>query len=374
MPEHRPAWVEVHLGALLHNLSHLRQHTSGTSVMAVVKANAYGHGLLEVGRFYERSGVEWLAVALMEEGVALRRAGIQIPILVLGGIAPWQIRWGLEHQLDLTVGSIEVLQAVEAAAGALGKTAAVHLKLDTGMERVGIRAEESGPLIEAALRSASVEARGVYSHLACADDPEHPMTSWQIERFLQACQQWEHLGEPLPMRHLANSGGVLHFPESHLDCVRAGIMLYGILPDPQSRSPFPLQPALSLKAEVSFSKKIPSGASVSYGASWVAPEATHLATVPLGYGDGYRRGFSNQATILFREQAVPVRGRVCMDQFMIDTGSEKALLGETVTLIGAMGAERIRVEDLAQMSGTIPYEILTGLNERLPRIYLQDAL
>jgi alanine racemase len=245
MPEHRPAWVEVHLGALSHNLSHLRQHTSGTSVMAVVKANAYGHGLLEVGRFYERSGVEWLAVALMEEGVALRRAGIQIPILVLGGIAPWQIRWGLEHQLDLTVGSIEVLQAVEAAAGALGKTAAVHLKLDTGMERVGIRAEESGPLIEAALRSASVEARGVYSHLACADDPEHPMTSWQIERFLQACQQWEHLGEPLPMRHLANSGGVLHFPESHLDCVRAGIMLYGILPDPQSRSPFPLQPALS---------------------------------------------------------------------------------------------------------------------------------
>lgn len=365
----RPAVIETNLERLTENYHLIRAHADNRPVMAVVKANAYGHGLVRVAQHYESLGVEWLAVALLEEGVTLRKAGVRCPMLVFGGHHPKQIPEFLRWDLNLTVGSLGFFQSVEVVAQQQGTSANIHLKLDSGMGRIGTRTEGAAALITAAVRSKVVMLRGIYSHLACTDDPEHPFTALQIERFLDALRIFDDLGEPPPLRHLANSGGVLHFPESHLDCIRPGILLYGVYPDSASRRTLPVRPALSLRAEVAFVKQIPVGESVSYGATWTASQPTNLATLPIGYGDGYRRELSNQASVLIHGQRCPLRGRVCMDQFMVDLGEQSISLGESATLIGEQGVEVITVEDLAALCGTIPYEILTGFNERLPRIY-----
>ncbi len=364
----RPAAAFIDMAALASNLRAIRQHVRAPQVMAVVKANAYGHGLVEVARWYEHLGVEWLAVALVEEGMALRTAGITTPILVLGGHQPHQLPHFYTHHLDFSLGNLQMLEAVEALAQKHQTRLPVQLKIDTGMERTGVRAAEARPLLEAVARSRWVDVRGLYSHFACSDDPEHPMNRLQLEAFEAVSRVWEQLGQPLPMRHMANSGGVLHFPDAHFDCVRPGLLLYGVYPDPLSHRTVPVQPALSLKAQVSFSKTVPPGATVSYGASWQATEPTPVATLPVGYGDGYRRHLSNGGPVLFREERVPILGRVCMDQLMIAT-PEEAKVGEWVTLIGQEGAQEVTAEELASRTGTIAYEILTGLTERIPRVH-----
>ena len=365
----RPAVIKTDLGRLAENYRLIREHAGDRPVMAVVKANAYGHGLVRVAQHYEALGAEWLAVALLEEGIALRKAEVRCPILVFGGYNPKQIPEFLRWELNLTVGSLGFLQSVESVAHQQGTSANIHLKLDSGMGRIGTRTEEAAALIKAAVRSKVVMLRGIYSHLACADDPKHPLTPLQIQRFLEALRIFDDLGESPPMRHLANSGGVLHFPESHLDCIRPGILLYGVYPDPASQRMLPVRPALSLRAEISFVKQIPAGESVSYGATWTASQPTTLATIPVGYGDGYRRHLSNQASVLIQGHRFPIRGRVCMDQFLVDLGGQSVLLGESATLIGEQDSEIITAEELAELCETIPYEILTGLNKRLPRVY-----
>lgn len=365
----RPAFVEVDLQRLTENYHLIRKHAGHRPVMVVVKANAYGHGLVRVAQHYESLGTEWLAVALVEEGTALRKAGVRCPVLVLGGHNPQQLPEFLRWNLDFTIGSLELLERVQSVARQHGAFANVHLKLDSGMGRIGTRTEAAEPLIRAAVQSPEIQLRGVCSHLACADDPEHALTPLQIQRFTEALRFFDDLGAPIPMRHLANSGGVLHFPESHFDCIRPGVLLYGVYPDPASRCILPVRPALSLQAEVAFVKQVPADASVSYGATWTAPQPTSLATLPVGYGDGYRRDLSNRGSVLIRGKRHPIRGRVCMDQFMVELGEESVALGELATLIGEQGTETITVEELAEQCGTIPYEILTGLNERLPRIY-----
>ena len=365
----RPVVASSDMAALAANLNAIRQHVRAPQVMAVVKANAYGHGLVEVARWYEQLGVEWLAVALVEEGITLRNAGIKTPILVLGGHQLHQLPLFCDHHLDFSIGDHALLEAVEALAQARRTRLPVQLKIDTGMERTGARARDAQSLLEAVGRSRWVEVRGLYSHFACSDDPDHPMNQQQLEAFQEVLYRWEQLGQPLPMRHLANSGGVLHFPEAHLDCVRPGLLLYGVYPDPLSHRTVPVQPALSLKAQVSFSKQVPVGATVSYGASWQATAPTTVATLPVGYGDGYRRHLSNGGPVLFRGQRVPIIGRVCMDQLMVDTGTHLAERGEWATLIGQEGSQEVTAEELAQQTGTIAYEILTGLTERIPRIH-----
>src|SRR5688572_26028106 len=227
----RPTRIRVDLDALTHNLRALRAH-AGVPVMAIVKANAYGHGLVPVGLHLQAQGVERLGVAFLEEGVALRRAGVVVPILVLGGIFGPQAAALIAHDLEITVSSLDKLRQVEAAAAAAGRRAVVHLKIDTGMERIGVHSYNAGPFVEAAVASRWCDVRGVYSHLASADDPSSPATARQLERFLDACAHFERVGAPMPIRHLANSGGVLHFPDTALDMVRPGIALYGVLPDP----------------------------------------------------------------------------------------------------------------------------------------------
>ena len=365
----RPTRIRVDLDALTHNLRALRAH-AGVPVMAIVKANAYGHGLVPVGLHLQAQGVEQLGVAFLEEGVALRRAGVTVPILVMGGIFGPQAAALIAHDLEITVSSLDKLRQVEAAAEAMGRRAAIHLKVDTGMERIGVHSYHAGPFIEAALASKCCDIRGIYSHLACADDPGNPATARQLERFLDACAHFDRAGAPMPRRHLANSGGVLHFPDTCLDLVRPGIALYGVLPDPASRPTVDLRPALSLVSQVVYFKVVPAGQPVSYGGTW-APEAdTRVVTVPIGYGDGWPRSLSSRGQVIVRGVRRPMVGRVCMDQFMVDLGPDGTAYNEDeVVLIGTQGGEQLRCEDVAATAGTIPYEILVGLNTRIPREY-----
>ncbi|WP_146909368.1 alanine racemase [Arenimonas daejeonensis] len=282
----RPTRIVVDLDTLTHNLRTLQAH-AGVPVMAIVKANAYGHGLVPVGLHLQAQGVEQLGVAFLEEGIALRQAGVRVPILVMGGIFGPQAAQLIAEDLEITVSSIDKLRQVEAAAEALGRQATIHLKIDTGMERIGVHSYHAGPFIEAAVASRWCRVKGVYSHLACGDDPDSPMTAQQLERFLQACAHFERIGAPMPVRHLANSGGLLHFPETHLDMVRPGIALYGVLPDPASKPTVDLRPAMSLVSQVVYFKVVPAGHPVSYGATWAPGTDTRVVTIPIGYGDGF---------------------------------------------------------------------------------------
>lgn len=366
----RPSRIVVDLAAIAGNLRAIRARVQ-RPVMAIVKANAYGHGLVAVARQLQAHGVERLGVAFVEEGIALRRAGITVPILVLGGIYAPQVGEYLRHDLEITVSSLDKLRQVEAAAQALARRARIHLKIDTGMERIGVHSYSCAPFIEAALASRWCEIVGIYSHLACADDPDSGMTALQLERFAEACAHFPRLGVPMPLRHLANSGGVLHFPQTWLDLVRPGLILYGVSPDPAARMDPALRPALALHSRVVYFKVVRAGRSVSYGATWTAPADTRVITVPLGYGDGYPRALSNRGQVLVRGERRPIVGRICMDQFMVDLGPDGTAYNEDeVVLIGRQGGAAITVEELAAQAGTIPYELLTGLNERIPRRYL----
>jgi alanine racemase len=364
----RPTRIRVDLGALTHNLQALHRHT-GVPVMGIVKANAYGHGLVPVALHLEAQGIAQLGVAFVEEGLALRRAGVRAPILVLGGIHAPQVTQFLIHDLEVTVSSIDKLRQVEQAAESIGRKAVIHLKIDTGMERIGVHSESAAAFIEAAVGSRWCTVKGVYSHLACSDDPSSAMTAVQLQRFLAACSHFERIGAPMPLRHLANSGGVLHFPDTWLDMVRPGIALYGVMPDPVSRATVALKPALSLVSSVVYFKVVKAGRTVSYGATWTAQADTRVITLPIGYGDGYPRALSSRGQVLVRGQRHPIIG-----QFMVDIGPDgTAYNGDEVVLIGRQGDAAIDCEAVAQAAGTIPYEILTGLNQRIPREYLVVA-
>ena len=364
----RPTRILVDLDAITHNLGAIRKRV-GVPVMGIVKAEAYGHGLVPVARHLQAQGVDQLGVAFLEEGIALREAGITLPILVLGGIFGPQAADLIAHDLEVTVSSLDKLRQVEAAAGSLGRKATVHLKVDTGMERIGVHSYSCAALIEAAVASQWCTIKGIYSHLACSDDPSSPMTALQVERFAEACAHFERLGAPMPLRHLANSGGVLHFPETWLDMVRPGIVLYGVLPDPASQRSMDLRPALSLVSQVVYFKVVRAGNPVSYGATWAPAADTRVVTVPIGYGDGWPRALSSRGQVLVRGHRYPGVGRICMDQFMVDIGCDSAWNEDEVVLVGTSGAEKITVEDVALAAGTIGYEILTGLNGRIPRAY-----
>ncbi|MFC5578128.1 alanine racemase [Lysobacter niabensis] len=364
----RPTRIRVHLDHLAFNLQRIRAHV-GVPVMAIVKANAYGHGLVPASLHLQEQGVEQLGVAFVEEGIALRQAGVTVPILVLGGIFGPQVAQFILHDLEITVSSLDKLRQVEAAAQALGRKAVIHLKIDTGMERIGTHSYSSRPFIEAAVASQWCVLKGIYSHLACADDPRSPMTARQLDRFLEACVHIERIGAPMPLRHLANSGGVLHFPETWLDMVRPGILLYGVQPDPASLRNIEVRPVMSLASQVVYFKVVKAGNPVSYGATWAPERDTRIVTIPIGYGDGYPRALSSRGEVLIRGKRYPLVGRVCMDQFMVDIGQDSAWNEDEVVLIGTQGDNAITAEQLAQLAGMIPYEVLVGLNERIPREY-----
>lgn len=370
----RPTRAYVDPAALRANLRAVRERVGpGPKIMAVVKANAYGHGMLRAAREFIAAGAEALAVAFVEEGIALREAGLELPILVLGGVAEAQLPLFLEHDIELCAASADKLEQIEAAAAAAGKIARVHLKIDTGMGRIGAQWDAAEPLLEAAARAKHTELAGVFSHFATADaavdDAEgRAYTRLQFERFLECTAFFERRSLPTPPRHIANSGGILQHPDTALDMVRPGIMLYGVYPSPGVERSAPLSPALSLCSQVVFSKLQRAGRSLSYGRSWTAPVDSRVVTVPIGYGDGYARNLSGKAEVLVGGRRCPIVGRVTMDAVMVKLEAA-AEDGALVTLIGRQGEAEISADELAEKLGTIPYEVFTQLNPRVPRVY-----
>jgi len=340
--------------------------------MPILKANAYGHGLEAVAQRLEREGAACFGVAYVEEGMALRRAGVRTPVLVLGGILGRQIPLFLDHDLSLTASSVDKLRAIEEAAQAFGKRAKVHLKVDTGMERIGVHWYSAASMLEESLRCPHVDIEGIYSHLACSDglDPEPTRLQW--ERFQEVLRFYERRSLPYPTRHLANSGAILQAPETWLDLVRPGILLYGVHPSAEVPRFAGVSPAMRWCSHVVYFKVVKAGHPVSYGWTWETDHDTRVITVPVGYGDGYFRAMSGKAQVLVRDRRVPVVGRICMDQLMVDIGRGEAFNGDEVVLLGQQGDARITVEELAEWAGTIPYEILTNVHARVPRVYSNE--
>lgn len=365
----RPTHVEVDLGVLGENLRLIRQAADSARVMAVVKANAYGHGLVEVAQHMEKCRADSLGVALLEEGLALRKAGINLPVLVFGGIPAAQMPAMLRNALEMTAPSVEKLQQMDAAAATTGIRARVHLKVDTGMGRIGVHYFSAPKLLEASLACRHVDVVGIYSHFANADAADLTHARLQLERFHEVLSFYEKRGLPAPTRHIANSAGFLQLPESRLDMVRPGILLYGARPSEECAFPLPVRPALTWRSRVVYFKVQPAGHPISYGSTWVSQHPVRIATVPCGYGDGWPRALSNKARVLIRGQSHPIVGKVCMDQCMASLEWGTAYNGDEVILIGQQDRQRIHVEEVAAHAGTIPYEILTGINSRVPRVY-----
>lgn len=364
----RPTFVEVDLACIASNLDAIRAHVGRAKVMAIVKANAYGHGIIEVARHLQTKA-DMLGVAFLEEAVLLREHGIMAPILVFGGIATNQIPLFLKLGLSCTAPSVDKLMLINEAARTLNTRAKVHLKIDTGMERIGVHYYSADKLLEASLRCEHCEIEGIYSHFANADALDLTHARLQLERFMDVLSFYSKRSLPMPMRHLANSAGILALPESHLDLVRPGILLYGVYPSRETPRTVHVQPALAWRSHVAYFKVVQPGHPVSYGSTWQSDAPTRLVTVPVGYGDGYSRALSNKASVLIRGQRYPVVGRVCMDQTMVNLGSGTAYNGDAVTLLGVDGEERIGAQDLGDWAGTIPYEVLTSINTRVPRVY-----
>ncbi len=365
----RATWAEVNLKRLEDNLSAIRLKVSPAKVMLIVKANAYGHGLAEVSKALAVKA-DSIGVAVLEEGILLRELGISAPIIVLGGIWSEQIHLYLQHDLTLTASSVERLRQIDETAGGMKVKAKVHLKIDTGMERIGIHFYSAQSLQEAALQCANVEVEGIFSHLANADSGDLTHTRLQLERFNEVLRFYERRSLPMPMRHIANSAAVLRLPESYLDMVRPGILLYGVYPSPAAPHTVDVKPALAWKSRVVYFKVVKPGHPVSYGSTWQSDHNVRVVTVPAGYGDGYFRSMSNRAQVIIRGKKYPQVGVICMDQMMVNIEGDCSYNGDEAILLGESGGERITVENLAEWAGTIPYEILTNINTRVPRIYV----
>jgi len=367
----RATWAEVNLTRLRQNLDAIRAHVNPAKVMIVVKANAYGHGLAEVAKFLAPHA-DYIGVAVLEEGIFLRELGVRAPILVLGGIWGEQVPQYLEHNLTFTASSVERLEQINEAAGAMRRRAKVHLKIDTGMERIGVHYYNADTLQDAALKCGNVEVEGIFSHFANADSPDLTHARLQLERFQEVLRFYERHSLPTPVRHMANSAAILQLPESHFDMVRPGLMLYGVLPAPELADRAQVRPALEWKSRVVYFKVVRAGHPVSYGSTWQSDHPVRVVTVPVGYGDGYFRSMSNKAQALIGGRKYPQVGRICMDQMMVNIEADSAYNGDEVVLMGEAGGVSITAADLAEWAGTIPYEILTNINTRVPRVYLTE--
>jgi alanine racemase len=367
----RPTQVYVDLEKISNNLVRIQNHVGNTEVMPIIKANAYGHGLVEVAKHIIKQGANRLGVAFLEEALLLRESGITNPILVLGGVLGNQVPIFIQNDLTLTASSVEKLEHIDHIAGQMGKQAKVHIKIDTGMERIGVHYYSATPLLDASLKSQHTTIEGIFSHFANADSEDLTSAKLQLERFEEVLRFYEDRSLPTPIRHMANSGAILQMPESYLDLVRPGIVMYGVYPSLEVEKTIQVEPALSWRSRVVYFKVVKPGHPVSYGSTWESNRLVRVVTVPVGYGDGYFRSMSGKAEVIIRGKRYPTIGRICMDQVMVNIEWETAYNNDEVILIGCQeGGECITCEDLAEWAGTIPYEILTNINTRVPRIYL----
>jgi alanine racemase len=368
---HRPCWVEIDTAALRRNFQTIRNITGPSSkILAVVKANAYGHGIIEISRIMAEEGAQYLGVTSIEEGMALRRASINLPILVLGSLYPFDsFPLLFEYRLTPTIASIEGAKALSDLAIRLNKNIAVHLKFDSGFGRIGVSTAGAAAFLEKIRTLPGLIIEGLYTHFSDSDGPSE-YTFSQISRFKTVLQAAQSMGLSIPLVHMANSAAILRFPEALGTMARPGISLYGaIAPSISGSSSF--RAVLCWKTRIIFIKSVPEGASISYNCTWTAKRPTRVATLAVGYADGFPRSLSNKGWVLIHGRRVPVIGRVTMDMTMVDvTDVKDCHVGDDVTLIGTQESGEISANEVAEWTGTIPYEILCGIAPRVYRIYL----
>ena len=372
--KNRPTRAEISFGRLRNNLSIVKSFLKkDVKILAMVKANAYGHGIYEISNELLKQGVEYLGVAFLEEAIFLRRSGITSPILVLGAINTDQIDDFILNDIEITSSSLDKSRAIAASAEKLGKQASVHLKVDTGMERIGVHWYNAERFIEESFAMKSLSINGVCSHFAKAESDQE-FTQTQIQRFDSILALMDKKRVLPKLIHTANSAAIMNHPNSHYTMVRPGIMLYGYNPNGYqpdvSFSGKKLLPVMTLKTKVGFFKVVPKATGLSYNHTFVTKNQTRIVTLPIGYGDGYSRLLSNKGEVIIRGKSLPVVGTICMDQCMVDIGMEgTAFNGDDVLLFGEMDGKKISLESLCEKIGTITYEFLCGITQRVPRIY-----
>ena len=369
------ACAEISLDALEYNVKRIREVIGDdTALMCVIKANAYGHGAVPLARHLAKVGADSFAVATVDEGIELRRAGITQPILILGMSTKERYEDLILHHITPTVYTYEIAKDISRTAAKLNMTADIHLKIDTGMSRIGFRADERTvqEIIMISQMFTNLNIRGIFTHFACADGNDAEMTRRQAEEFQWVIDSLEARGLHIPVRHCANSAAIIRYPHLKMDMVRAGIILYGLRPsDEPDLMEFPLKPVMRLKSHIIMLKNVPEGTAVGYGASFVCKRPTRIATVSIGYADGFPRAQSNKGRVLIGAESFPVIGRVYMDQMMVDvTDAQGSVrLGDEVILVGSQGQENITVEEASSYGDSFNYEFVCNINRRVPRVY-----
>ena len=366
--DYRPTWAEVNLNNLEHNYREVKSLLpQEVKVLVTVKADAYGHGLIAVSKRLSACGVDYLGVASIDEGIKLRKSGIKTPILLLGLIFKKDIRSLFTYQLTPTICDKEMAYALNACACALKKPIRLHIKVDTGMGRIGVLHNDAFKLVKDIHKLKNIIIEGIFTHFAFAD-LNRKFTLFQINLFKKLVSDLKKSNIVIPLVHVANSIGLIDYKDSHFTMVRPGLVIYGLYP--KENLNINLKPVLALKTRVVYIKQVSSGYSISYGRTYITKRPTRIITLPIGYGDGYPRNLSNLAPVLIAGRRFRISGRICMVQIMVDVGNLHPKTGDEVVLIGRQDKQKITAEELADLSGTISYEIVCGLGSRIPRIYI----
>ena len=378
MKTYSRVYARIDLDAIASNLDKMKANLDEfTQIIAVIKADGYGHGAVPVAQMLEKVDYIWgFAVATLDEAIVLKSEGIQKPVLVLGCVFPDQYMEMLKHEIRMNVYTEEMAEAISLMASREGMTAYMHIKLDTGMGRLGFDVNESSvDVITKISCMKNVCIEGIFTHFAKADEVDKTFTQKQLSDFCWMTKQLKEKGIEIQFEHCANSAAIIDVPESNFDLVRAGISVYGLYPSEDvKKENVRLKPALDLKSHVAFVKEIKTGTPISYGGTFVAEKDMRIATIPVGYADGYPRMLSNVGQVLIRGKRAPIVGRICMDQFMVDvTHIDGVSFGDSVTLIGKDGNEHISVEELGALSGRFNYEFICDLGKRIPRVYVRDG-
>jgi len=367
---YRPTWVEVDLKAVRSNYRVLKSGLSpGTKMMVAVKANAYGHGIVEVSKTLIDCGVDYLGVASIDEAITLRAHGISTPVLNLGAFLKNDVEALIKNDITSTIVDWQAAMSLDSCARKLKKKAKIHIKIDTGMGRLGVWHDEADEFVLKACCLKGLSLEGIYTHFPSADSDES-FTRSQIAAFCSLVKKLTIKGVDIPLKHSANSAAVLGFKDAHFNLVRPGLSIYGLHPNDELLGKINLSPVLSFKTRVVYLKSAVRGRSISYGRTYFTKKDTKIATLPVGYGDGYNRLLSNKARILLNGNFYPVVGRICMDQTMVDVGGTGVKVGDEVVLVGSQKGKRIFVEDIARICRTIPYEVVCWISPRVPRVYL----
>jgi alanine racemase len=372
------SWAEIDLDAIAHNVCEIKALLkNNVEMMGVVKADAYGHGVLEVVRSLLDNGITQLAVSMLDEAIQIRKLGFDVPILILSYTDPARAEEIIQHDVIQTVYSCELVQALSAAAERLGRSVRIHIKVDTGMTRIGfIPGLKTVEEIVGISRLPGVIIEGIFTHFASADEVERDYTLMQYERFISLCNELEGAGLYIPVKHACNSAGIVQYPEMQLDLVRPGVILYGLYPSSQvDKRKICLKPAMALKANVILVKDVGPDTCISYGRTFRTGRKSRIATIPIGYADGYTRLLSSKGRVLVNGESAPIVGRICMDQCMIDVTDLKheVRVGDEVVLFGCQGDACISVDEVAAEIGTINYEIVCNIGKRIPRVYLKNG-